>query len=294
MKWRNAAFGGVLARLRNLAPRGQAWPKRALSARLQALVAIVEGGLAIGIAILIGNLFWTLFSPLPEPTLLAAPAAPAARTGAVQNPFRPTAPEFAAPAAPDAAIAAAVETALDLKLFGTWAEGDGKGSAVIQIVSEGPAQRVFKVGDDICCGARLEAVYADQVIISRAGAREALRLPHKSSASGPAPNAGAPLIPAETFAGAVTLTSLAGDDGKFVLRAFPAGDPARFEALGLRPGDILVEIDGKPAPTDLASAAQLISSFAAIGIVTVTVDRDGVRFPADIPIEEFLGDIGVN
>lgn len=253
--------------------------------RLQPLITLIEVLLVIAMALLAGKAFWALFAPLPIAQSPPAPSARPAALAAAGNPFRALAVD--APVIEAAPVA--VETTLDLKLHGTWHDGEGRGTAVIQ--ASGAPQKVFRIGEDICCGAKLEEVYADRVIISRGGAREAVLLPNKRSDSQTteAPSA----APALTASAPIVSVQLLGSGGGVSeLRLFPSQDPAAFEALGLRPGDILVSVNGMPAQADVAATARLISTLSPDDIMGLTIKRDGVEFPLDVSVRDWLGATG--
>lgn len=255
--------------------------------RVAPLVAVIEAVLAILIGILAAKAFWALFGPLPvAPSAEIATTAPrAVPSGAAIDPFRLT---FSAEApAADIARSApvAVETSLNLTLFGTWSDAGGGGTAIIS--ANGETQKVFRIGEEICCGASLSAVYPDRVLISRAGAQETLRLPNKIEQ----PTSGAPQQ-AATVAPASGPRAFIGDfvnvfpsnsvDGKFALQLAPGNDEARFRALGLRSGDLLLAVDGQTAPQDPAAAEKLLSVSLRARNVTLTIEREGVSLPVEI------------
>ena len=73
----------------------------------------------------------------------------------------------------DADPSDAPETRMSLVLAGTIASSDPKGG--LGIIGETAATaKVYKVGDSIAGGARLNAVYDDRVILDRGGQLEAL------------------------------------------------------------------------------------------------------------------------
>jgi general secretion pathway protein C len=256
-------------------PAGNAGP-------LRPAVAIVEAGLAVLIGIFAAKAFWALFAPLPAaPSVEVAPAPAATTAAAAINPFRLTL-SAAAPAAVVEAPAA-VETSLNLTLFGTWAVEAGGATAIIS--ANGQAQKVYRIGEEICCGASLAAVYPDRVLISRAGARETLRLPNKSEAAAAPLGASAPASRATaSLADLVTVRATTASNGAFALQLAPGSDPARFEDLGLRAGDLLVAIDGAPLSADPAATQRLLSNASGARTVTLTVERDGVSLPVEVDL----------
>jgi len=272
------------AQLRRLAGRRGKRDERSGRGRAR-LVAIVEIGLVLLLGVLIGRLVLTIVAPGPMITDAPAPAARSAASAFSGNPFRlatapPTAPASDTP--PDAAV-----TTLDLALHGAWADPKG-GSAIIK--TPDGKQRRFSVGETICCGATLEAVYADQVTILRSGVREALRLPRnipsvKAPSAAAAPEeAGETAPPAANLADAVRVEVDQGGSGAIRLKFYPGPDQALFDDLGLRSGDVLVSVNGEAAPTDLSGFAALMERFEGAASAAVIVEREGVRMPVEISV----------
>jgi len=57
-------------------------------------------------------------------------------------------------------------------------------------------------------------------------------------------------------------------------RVYPGRDRRKFAALGLRPGDIIKDIDGQ-ALSDASQAMQIFQSLGTAEQVTVTIERNG-------------------
>ncbi|MEQ8177494.1 MAG: type II secretion system protein N [Amphiplicatus sp.] len=251
---------------------------------------LVEIGLAAVLAALLALTVLKIASPLPVPKTPAVPApAVAAGPAAAKNPFTladAAPPESAGPATPEAA-----ETTLDLMLHGTWVDAE-RGAAIIR--TPDGEQHTFIVGDTICCGAKLEGVYPDQVIITRNGVRESLRLPNKREISPPpqpavaapetAPSAEHSPADVKSLAQIVRFRPAPDGSGGVRLALHPADDRRAFEALGLREGDILVSVNGAPAPTGLDGVSQLLSTLAGAESVMIAVDRDGAPTSVEISL----------
>lgn len=268
----------------------------AAAVRLGPIVTLVEIGLVVLLGLAAGRLATAIVSPPPVAENPPPPVRASPKEVSVGNPFR----TVAAPDLPAAGLGApeAAETTLDLALHGTWVDPDG-GSAIIGL--PGGEQKIFFVGDPICCGARLDRVYPDQVIISRAGVREALRLANKRSTDRPAQpstfEAPAPppdrIAPIEDDAGldmniaeVARLEPSRGPNGAFQLQLFPAGDEAAFEALGFRSGDVLVSINGRAAPANLAELSQTLAGLEDVPAAEIVVERGGARVPLDMTFEQ--------
>lgn len=242
----------------------------------------VEFGLAILIGLAAARLVWAALAPLsapetPPPAFMAASDGPAA----LRHPFR------LIDAPPPPVEAQATETTLKLMLHGAWTEIDGRESAIIR--TPDGRQATFSVGDEICCGASLERVYADRVTIIRDGVRESLSLPNRQAvAPAPTPRADdsptGPADGAEAFRRIVRIQPVRDASGLLRLALFPSTDEAAFLAAGLQEGDILISFAGKPAPTDLPGMAQLLPGLHAANMLDVTIERDGVRLPLEIDL----------
>lgn len=288
---KSAGRAAIFARARGAARRflPSLTPPRAPSpgrSKVQLYVAIVEATLAILTGLCAAKAFWALFAPLPlAPSVEIAAAGPVvAPSGAAINPFRPIVSD-AAPAA-SAPVETAVETSLNLALFGSWADKNGGGTAIISV--NGEAQKVFAIGEEVCCGATLSAVYPDRVLISRGGARETLRLPNKIDRAG-----GGPVLSGQqtTTPGAVSGPSLGGivnlnvvpqEDGTLVVTLSPGADAARFQSFGLREGDILRSFNGEALPHDPVAARSLLSRPLRTSTFSLMIERDGATLPLEI------------
>ena len=183
----------------------------------------------------------------------------------------------------------APDTRLNLKLRGTIAAGDEKYAHAI--IGDGKGKNeVYFIKDAVPGGAVLHEVYPDRVILNRAGILETLRLPRTSESLGK---------PAVQQRGAVNNTAPAGGSmqrmmqdsgGSFTdvlrpqpympngelkgYRVYPGRDRRRFAALGLRPGDLVTDINGQPL-NDLQSAAEVFKNMGDSTQLTVTIERNG-------------------
>jgi len=189
-------------------------------------------------------------------------------------------------------------TTLNLTLRGILSkEGDPNGSVIIE--STRGEMKTYFVGQTVegADGATLHSVYADRVLLNRAGRLETLALPKDLPASGgpiaaltPSPQ----VAPASDSLRAV-LTENAGrlsdiitpvphvQEGQVIgFRVTPGRDHAAFEALGLRSGDVVTDINGTVL-NDVSQGLQVVESLGESTQANVTVLRDGV--PQVIVIE---------
>lgn len=261
-------------------------PRRA--ARDSAGLRLLESALVLAIGAIVGRIFWIGLGPLPTPPVIAAPAPPpvvATQTSA--NPFRGAAPA-AGPVEEFDVSANLAETSLNLVLHGTWIDADG-GTAIIKTPDE--RQGRYKVGDPIWEGVTLERVFRDQVVINRAGVREALRIVNRDRVApvelGQPAGGGSAAAASAGFGQIGDLVSITPEPdsvGGVHLVLNPAGDQQAFLALGLRPGDILRGVDGQQIDSDIGRALTIVHSLEGRESVAIDVEREGVVTPLDIPL----------
>ncbi|MDY0959082.1 MULTISPECIES: type II secretion system protein N [unclassified Sphingomonas] len=190
--------------------------------------------------------------------------------------------------------APAAVTTLQLTLFGTRIdEASGRGSAILA----GPdgVQRSVSVGDEIQPGVTLKSVAFDHVTIDRGGATEDLYIDQSDAPPAAATGAGAPpappagTVPAQ---GGVAIAQVRSDIGfiprldggrisGLVVRS--QGSGAAFRAAGLREGDIVTALGGRPVtgPGDLD---RLAADFAQGGSLSITVERGDQTLPLSLQI----------
>ena len=185
----------------------------------------------------------------------------------------------------------APRTHLPLVLTGVIAARDpSQGLALI-----GPSAqsvRVYAVGDSIPGGATLAAVLPRKVLLRHNGVVRSLALPQQAP-PGAAPPSAAALPPSETsvpqfVARMRTLVaqrpSLIADllrpepvfsgGHQIGYRVYPGSDPGAFYALGLKSGDLVLNINGSPL-NNPAQDQQILNTLDSSSEATVTVLRDG-------------------
>jgi general secretion pathway protein C len=188
----------------------------------------------------------------------------------------------------------APDTQLSLELRGTVAASDEKRALAI-IAERGGAERVYFIGDAVPGGATLHAVHPDRVLLRRAGRLEALRLPRSddpalqrrsaaAARAAPPPPAAAPARVASVQEvvqqSGAALTEIIRPQPVFKdgrqqgYRVYPGRQRQQFAQLGLRPGDLITQINGM-ALDDPARGMEIFRSLADATSVTVTLDRNG-------------------
>ena len=236
------------------------------------------------------RLLWALVVPLsplgawqPQTAVIASPAERRALFSSI-DPFFRTAQQ---------GPANATVTALGLTLFGVnLNEATGGGSAII--AGEDGVQTSYAVGDEIAPGVKLVGVAFDHVLLDRGGTRESLFLDQ----SGEAPVAH-PVLPAPTpevgsaagaAEGAMTPEALKAGVG-FAPRAEngritglvvqPQGDGTVFRTAGLKPGDVIRSVNGRPIAS-AGDAAALANQFTPGARLSLEVERGAGVVPVAI------------
>lgn len=193
-------------------------------------------------------------------------------------------------------------TSLQLTLFGTRMDNAMGGGSAIIAGSDG-VQKSIAVGQEVAPGATLKAVVFDHVTIDRGGASEDLFIAQGDAGSAPPPApvpAVAPLLatPAPGGTGGtspaagITISQLRADIG-FIPRVDggrisglvvrPQGGATAFRQAGLRDGDVITAIGGRPV-TGAADLERLGAQFAGGGNLSITVERGSQTLPLAITI----------
>ncbi|HAS50821.1 MAG TPA: type II secretion system protein GspC [Gammaproteobacteria bacterium] len=209
-------------------------------------------------------------------------------------------------------------TPLNLRLVGTFFAERGSDQALALIADGNNLERGYRIGEALPGSARLERIERDQVIVSRGGREEALKLPKLDDPNrpmlAPAPPISAiPLEPAseptsasepqvinasviaERLRGEVANRPQALEDiafaspyvqnGQFVgFRLRPGRDRQLFQQLGLTGGDVLTEINGMR----LSSPAQglaILQELMSASRIDVRVLRNGAEVPLTFTLD---------
>lgn len=162
----------------------------------------------------------------------------------------------------------------------------------IAIIADGrDEEKVYSIGESVTSGANLHAVYADRVVLNENGVLTNLKLP-KDFPEGSAPvnrrnttttsraTTSTQSIQAVVAQNVSRLADVIRPTPYFVngqqqgYRVYPGRDRKQFAALGLRPGDLIKDIDGQ-ALNDPEQAMQIFQSLDSADQVSVTVERNG-------------------
>jgi general secretion pathway protein C len=179
---------------------------------------------------------------------------------------------------------------VNLTLNGTVASEIPRYSVAI-ISDGGKDQEVYIIGESVGNNATLHAIYADRVVLNEKGVLTNLKLPREfkdtpvSNVRRETTTTRQDFDDTQSIQAVVTqnLTKLTdvirptpyrvgGEQVGF--RVYPGRDRKQFAALGLRPGDIITDIDGQTL-SDASQAMQIFQSLGSAEEVTVSLDRDG-------------------
>ena len=162
----------------------------------------------------------------------------------------------------------------------------------VAIIADGSNEEdVYAIGDSVGSGATLHAVYADRVVLNENGVLTNLKLPKEFPETAATPTrrnatvtsrAAAPSnsIQAVVAQNVSKLADVIRPTPYFVngqqqgYRVYPGRNREQFSKLGLRPGDLIKEIDGQ-ALNDPTQAMQIFESLNNADQVSVTVERNG-------------------
>jgi general secretion pathway protein C len=257
--------------------------------------------LVIAIGWQLANIVWML---IPGPAAGDAVVVPAGQVAVSQSDpatadvqaiaaahlFGEASADDAAPVVPEISEEDLEDTRLsNLQLKGTIASPEAAMSAAI-ITDGSNEEKVYLIGDPIASSAKLHAVYTDRVVLNENGRLTNLRLPEEYRES-PTPPVRRSTTQRRTAPATQTIQSVVSQNVArladvirptpyFVngqqqgYRVYPGRDRRQFAALGLRPGDLIKDIDGQSL-TDPTQAMQIFQSLGTASQVSVTVERNG-------------------
>jgi general secretion pathway protein C len=283
----------------------QLQPEQLLARASAVLPPWLAALLVIGLAWKLAQLSWALVPqgepravappPTAPPGLATAGGAPAERVEQIVN-LHIWGVYQASDVAVDLPSSDVLPDAANYKLLGVYYSGDPKFSTAIIVDEHGDAN-VYAIGDALARGAKVSGIEPTRVVIQRGDSFEKLELPQEADvgASGPvrSARAPAPVRPREPPPGSQTsqleaamaaapaqLSELIRPqpvfaDGKQLgYRVYPGRNRAQFTKLGLKPGDLVTQINGAPLD-DPARGLEIFKVFEEGGQVSVTVERDG-------------------
>ncbi|MCH7982016.1 MAG: type II secretion system protein GspC [Proteobacteria bacterium] len=161
----------------------------------------------------------------------------------------------------------------------------------IAIIADGNnKEEIFSIGDTVASNATLHAVHVDRVVLNERGELTNLALPREFAKTTPRTSVRrTPTVrPANTqsiqsvvaknvsrLADIIRPTPYFQNGQQQGYRVYPGRDRRKFAALGLRPGDLIKQIDGQSL-TDPTQAMQIFQSLGTANQVSVTVERNGI------------------
>ena len=162
----------------------------------------------------------------------------------------------------------------------------------IAIIADGSnKEEIFSIGDMVASGATLHAVHVDRVVLNESGELTNLALPREFAKTTsrtsvrrtptvrPANTASIQSVVAKNvsrLADVIRPTPYFQNGQQQGYRVYPGRDRQKFAALGLRPGDLIKQIDGQSL-TDPTQAMQIFQSLGTASQVSVTVERNGTQ-----------------
>ena len=152
-------------------------------------------------------------------------------------------------------------------------------------------EKVYVIGDSITSGASLHAVYADRVVLNERGALTNLALPREFSQTASTSTIRRATPVRQTTANTQSIQNVVAQNVSRLadvirptpylvngqpqgFRVYPGRDRRKFAALGLRPGDLVKEINGQSL-TDPNRAMEIFQELGTASQVSVTVERNG-------------------
>ena len=277
---------------------------RAIAAANRLLPAWVSLILVVAIAWQLARIVWLLVPAPAAGDNVSAPATTPATSGAadggadVQSIAASHIFGIAAsgPAKEPAAVIEVTENLNDtrltnLALKGTMAATPAE-EAIAIIADGGDEEKVYSIGDAVTSGATLHAVYPDRVVLNENGVLTNLKLPKEFSDSSSAMAMRRSAVtsvrasePTDSIQAVVAqnvsqLADIIRPTPYFVngeqqgYRVYPGRNRQQFAALGLRPGDLIKDIDGQSL-TDPQQAMQIFQNLDNADQVSVTVERNG-------------------
>lgn len=273
-------------------------PKRSQQKTPAIMLSVIASYVLMALlALIAARIAWLFLEPLPvpagDPVIAPQPGDASAAPIVVKSPFGAGIVALAPPAdaAPDVA-----ETDLNLTLRGVWSD-EGSGSAIIELPDG--RQKRFAEGEELIDGVSLEKVYPDQVTIIRNGTREALKFETKdASVAAPARVNRSPARrntarnPSRGGASALNMATVlriqpsTDRDGKRVIKLYPNRNREAFDKTGLKPGDVLVSINGSAPPSNPAALSSFLGNLRRQTSAAVVVERDGENASIQISLSD--------
>tara|TARA_R110000764_G_scaffold48044_1_gene106853 strand:- start:12090 stop:12956 length:867 start_codon:yes stop_codon:yes gene_type:complete len=267
------------------------------------VVRLVTGILVLLCAWLLAHLTWMLIEPdsvLPAPSALGYPASNSEAAEEIPG-FRELARLSVlgrAPAADGPVVVSAPDTKLSWTLKGVLSDPDPRRSAAI-LATQGQPEKLYRVGAQLPGQVRLDQVLGDRVMLVRDGQLETLRLkrnelgtstrsPSRKTAL-PTTDSNVTLAPdgqlaridrtawlndPQRFMEVISATPVMVDGAMYGLEVTPSRNVREFEAAGLKPGDVITDVDGTPI-ADIEDYRDILKEMTDASSVSISLERDG-------------------
>jgi len=267
-------------------PPPDKWRALALAHGPRIATWVLAFALAVQAAIIVTNVAGSSRAPKAAPATVAPPPeSPTVDVASIAG-----AHLFGEPVieAPPQDAEHAQQTNLPLVLVGIIAADDPRGG--LAILGENAAgAKVYAVGDNVPGGAKLHQVLSDRVLIDRGGRIESLMLPRQPQPGGAAPPSTAALqtetpimdrmrklITEEPglMADIMRPQPVFAQGKQKGYRVYPGRNRQAFARLGLRPGDLVMSINGTPLD-DPARGQEVFRTLGSSSEAHITVMRAG-------------------
>jgi general secretion pathway protein C len=245
---------------------------------------VLAFALAVQAAVIVTNLAGSSRLPKAPPAALMQSHTQSVDVAAIANAHLFGEPPVAAVAQNDQN---APQSSLPLILVGIIADEDPENGLAI-LGENAAAAKVYAVGDNVPGGAKLHKVFSDRVIINRNGNLESLMLPRQLQAGTAPPSTTA--LQTETPVMDRMRKLISDDPGLMAdimrpqpvfaqgkqkgYRVYPGRNRQAFTRLGLRPGDLVMAINGTPLD-DPARGQEIFRTLGSSSEAHITVMRSG-------------------
>lgn len=266
-------------------PPPDKWRALVLSYGPRVATWVLAFALAVQAAVIVTNLSGSRRSPKVAPPTLAQSQTQSVDVASIANAHLFGAPPIETAPGQDAANAP--QSNLPLVLVGIIAADDPRNG--LAILGENAAgAKVYAVGDNVPGGAKLHSVFGDRVVIDRNGTLESLMLPRQLQAGASPPSTAALQTEAPVMD---RMRKLITEDPGLMAdimrpqpvfaqgkqkgyRVYPGRNRQAFSRLGLRPGDLVMAINGTPLD-DPARGQEIFRTLGSSSEARITVMRSG-------------------
>jgi general secretion pathway protein C len=198
--------------------------------------------------------------------------------------------EEAAPVFAQSDIDTLPDARVALSLKGTVAASDPDSSYAI-IADSNKEEKVYKIGDLVQPGTTLHEIHLELVVLNQNGALSKLKLPKDFPQGTASVRRSTPTVNRAAANNSRSIQTVVSRNVSkladvirptpyFVggqqqgYRVYPGRDRKQFAALGLRPGDLIKDIDGASL-TDPKQAMEIFQNLGNAEQVSVTIERNG-------------------